>query len=171
MKIYLAGSVPKGDKEAENYTDWRKEYFKFISQQINDAKLLDANDFYKLEGDSNALFGADCLLIKESDLVIVNAEEKLGAGTSMELVIAKYFSKPVITILPNDSFHRRSSLTFEGREVKDWIHPFVDSFSDVIIGNISDIKIAIEKIKNQKIKEISVIAESMEYAENILKNL
>jgi hypothetical protein len=88
MKIYLAGSVPKGDKEAENYTNWRKEYFRVISEQINDAKLLDANDFYKLEGDSKALLGAECLHIKESDLVIVNAEEKLGAGTSMELVIA-----------------------------------------------------------------------------------
>lgn len=169
MKIYLAGSVPKGDKEAENYTNWRKEYFKVISQQINDAKLLDANDFYRLEGDSKALLGAECLHIKQSDLVIVNAEEKLGAGTSMELVIAKYFSKSVITVLPKDSYHRRSNLIFEGREVKDWIHPFIDSFSDVIIENISEIKIAIEKIKNQKIKEITVIEESIEYAKSVLK--
>lgn len=171
MKIYLAGSVPKGDKEAENYTNWRKDYFKVISQQINDVELLDASDFYKLEGNSKALFGAECLHIKESDLIVVNAEEKLGAGTSMELVIAKYFCKPVIIVLPKDSAHRRSNLTFENREVKDWIHPFIDSFSDVIVENISDIKIAIEKIKNQKIKEISVIEESMKYAKNILNNL
>lgn len=169
MKIYLAGSVPKGDKETENDTNWRKGYFEVISQQINDAKLLDANDFFKLEGDSKALFGAECLHIKESDLVLVNAEEKLGAGTSMEFVIAKYFSKPVVTVLPKDSYHRRSNLTFEDREVKDWIHPFVDSFSDIIIENISEIDIAFEKIKNKKIKGISVIEESMMYTKNILK--
>jgi len=171
MKIYLAGSVPKGDKEAKSYVNWRKEYFRIISQQINGAKLLDANDFYKLEGDSKALLGAECLHIRESDLVVVNAEEKLGAGTSMELVIAKYFGKPIITVLPKDSFHRRLNLTFEGREVKDWVHPFIDSFSDIIIENVSEVKAAIEKIKNQKIKEISIIEESIKYVENILNNL
>ena len=169
MKIYLAGSVPKGDEEAKDYIDWRKEYFKTISQNINDVELLDANDFYILEGNSEALFGAECSHIKKSDLVIVNAETKLGAGTAMELVIAKYFRKPVITVLPKNSDHRRSNLIFRGKEVKEWIHPFIDTFSDVIIEKIFEIKNAVELIKKQKIKGISVIDEAIQYTQTILK--
>jgi hypothetical protein len=32
MKIYLAGSVPKGDKEASGYKDWRKEYAALLAE-------------------------------------------------------------------------------------------------------------------------------------------
>ncbi|HRN96738.1 MAG TPA: hypothetical protein PLD54_04790 [Candidatus Levybacteria bacterium] len=168
MKIYLAGSVPKGDKEAIDYVDWRKEYIEIISKYVDDVELFDPNIFYALEGDSKGVTGADCSNIQESDLVIVNAKEKIGAGTAMEFVIAKYFSKPVITILPKNTHHRRSNLEFEGRIVEDWIHPFIDTFSDVVIEDIELVKIALEEVKNEKIKSITVIDESIEYAKKTL---
>lgn len=169
MKIYLAGSVPKGDKEAKNYIDWRKVYIAEIKKSIKNSETFDPNIFYKLEGDSKGVAGADCWNIKESDLVLANAEEKLGAGSAMELVVAKYFSKPVITVLPKDSHHRRSNLEFEGRMVEDWTHPFIETFSDFIIEDISEIGVVIKKIKDIKIKNINVIDESVEYAKSILE--
>jgi len=169
MKIYLAGNVPKGDKEAKSNINWRKKYIEIISQNINDIEFFDPNVFYSIERDSKAVLGADSLSIKKSDLVVINGEEQLGAGTSMEFVIAKYFKKPVVTVLPKDSFHRRSNLFYNGKEITDWIHPFVGSFSDVIIENISEIKTAISKIEKQKIKGLSTIDEAIEYAKDFLK--
>ncbi len=136
MKIYLAGSVPKGDNEAKKLVDWRKRYSEVISKISGDFELFDPNNFYlnSLEGNPKLVFGADCLHIRQNDLIIVNAEEKdrgIGAGTAMEFVIAKYFRKPVITVLPKDSYHRRPNLLFCGKLVEDWIHPFVDSMSDI----------------------------------------
>ncbi len=57
----------------------------------------------------------------------------------MELILAKHYGKPVVTILPKDSHHRRSNLTFNNRVVKDWIHPFIDLFSDVVIERIDEV--------------------------------
>jgi hypothetical protein len=171
MKIYLAGSVPKGDKEALDYIDWRKDYFNIMSKLVDDIKIIDPNDHYKLEGDTKALFGSVCLQIQESDFVLVNAESKLGAGTSMEMVIAKYLDKPVITVLPKDSAHRKSNLLFAGREVQEWIHPFVDSFSDSIIENVSEIETAISRINENPIRKITIVDESMKYAQEMLNAL
>ena len=169
MKIYLAGNIPKGDEEAKSNVNWREKYVEIITKNIKDVNFFDPSIFYHLESYSEIVFGADNLCIKKSDLVVINAEEQLGAGTSMEFVIAKYFKKPVIVVLPKDSFHRRSNLKFNGKEVSDWIHPFVYSFSDVIIEDISEIKNAIAIIEKQKIKELSTIDEAIEHAEDFLK--
>lgn len=168
MKIYLSGSVPKGDKEAEGYVDWREQYAEALEQYIDDVELFDPNVFYNLEGDSLAVAGADCWYIQQSDLVIINASTKLGAGTSMEMVIAKYFKRPVITILPRDSHHRRSNLQFNGRIVDDWVHPFVDTFSDIIIEDISDIEAAFAQLEEIEVKDITIIDATIAYAQEQL---
>lgn len=163
MRVYLAGSVPKGDREARDYTDWREEYSTILST-VTDIELSDPNVFYRLEGDSQAVVGADCMYIRDADIVVVNAEERLGAGTSMELVVAKYFSIPVITVLPRGSQHRRTDLEFHGRVVADWIHPFIDTFSDRIIESASELPDAVRRLEDMRIKGISVIDEAIDYA-------
>ena len=89
----------------------------------------------------------DCNFIKNCDLVIVNAEEKLGVGTSQEMVIAKYFKKPVITIIPKGSHHRKKDVDFHGKIISDWIHPFIHSFSDLIFEDIQEFKDKKEKTR------------------------
>jgi hypothetical protein len=164
MKIFLAGSVPKGDKEAENWTDWRKIYIEKIKKIVGNVELFDPNIFYALEGDSKAVAGADSWHIKQSDLVIINGQEKLGAGTAMEILIAKYFKRPVIVILPKNSHHRRSKLLFEGKTVDEWIHPFIDSFADIILENIDEFSKVPGILAKAKIKDITEIDKVIEYA-------
>lgn len=170
MKIYLAGSVPKGDQEAKAFKDWRKEYGDVIKKTVLNSSSFNPVIFAHLEGDSLAVTGADCLNIKDADLVIVNSEQKLGAGTAMELVVAKYLNKPVITVLPKNTHHRRSNVQFEGKLVKDWIHPFIETFSDIVIESISELDKAMKFISKHKIKNITIIDEAIQYAENILKD-
>lgn len=167
MRIYLAGSVPKGDAELADYTDWRAVYANEI-RKTTPVELFDPNIFYALEGDSQAVTGADCLNVRDSDVVVVNAEQRLGAGTAMELVVAKYFNKPVITVLPRNSYHRRANIEFHGRVVADWIHPFVDTFSDVIIESASELSTALSEISKRSAKGINVIDSAIEYAKSKL---
>jgi len=35
IQVYLAGSVPKGDKKAECFVDWRREYELNLKQFID----------------------------------------------------------------------------------------------------------------------------------------
>jgi len=113
------------------------------------------------------VFGHDCKHIKNSDLVIVDAREKIGAGTAQEMLIAKYFKKPVITVLPKDTHHRRTNFEINRKIVEDWIHPFIHSTSDVIIENYKDLSEWVRKCMEGKVKvkDISIIDKSIEYYE------
>ena len=129
MKIYLAGSVPKGPQEEKEFKDWRQEYKQAINK-FWDIEFIMPNTGQMDENDYLLIVGKDSKSIKICDLVIVNASEKIGAGTAMEMVIAKYFSKPVISVIPKDSHHRRSNIHFQGKyRVEDWVNPFIFTFS------------------------------------------
>ena len=58
MKIYLAGSVPKGAEEEKNYIDWRLEYKSILE------KFLDAVFVFPGAGDMDE---SDYLLIVGKD--------------------------------------------------------------------------------------------------------
>jgi hypothetical protein len=172
MKVYLAGSVSKGDKDERKILNWRKDYKQKLSS-IEELKFLDPSDITKFEGEPLLVFGGDCSYIKKSDLIIVFAGVKIGVGTAQEMLVAKYFRKPVITVLPKDTHHRRSYLNFEGRIVEDWIHPFIFSTSDLIVEKIEDAISWIEEyIKNpgsKKIKDISLIDNAIKEYKRIKK--
>lgn len=155
MKIYLAWKVPKWDKDI--VADWRAHYRAILKGQ-GDFEYLDPNIPVD-ESDPIAVFGMDCGFIKASDIIIVNAEEKLWLGTSQELLIAKYFSKLVISVVPKNSAHRKSNLTFHGKFVEDWIHPFLFTTSDIIVESPHEINL--ENIKQVPIKNIEIINESI----------
>jgi len=163
MKIYLAGSVPKGEAEEKEFKNWRYAYKEILD------KFLDAEFVFPMSGDMDGgdfllIVGKDSKSIKDSDLVIVNAEERLGAGTSMELVIAKHFKKPVITVMPKNSHHRRLNMTFQGKYfVEDWMHPFIHTFSDYTIENVKEIEKIKDRIFTSPIKDISIIDHAIEH--------
>ncbi|MEK7618150.1 MAG: hypothetical protein AAB410_03310 [Patescibacteria group bacterium] len=157
MKIYLAGNVPKGADEERDFRNWRLAY-KEILEKIFDAEFLLPNAGDIDENDFLLIVGKDSSSIKSSDLVIVNAEEKLGAGTAMEMVIAKYFKKPVITVMPKNSHHRRTNVLFQGKYlVEDWMHPFIHTFSDFIVDSVDDIGNIKSELSGAAIKDISII--------------
>jgi nucleoside 2-deoxyribosyltransferase len=135
MKIYLAGSVPNGRQDSENFIDWRVVYGDVLKHYF-ECECIDPMQRDVDESDFYSVFGKDCCDIKNSDLVIVNAEKKIGVGTAQEIVIAKYLKKPVIIVLPKGSHSRRINLVINNQEIEDWIHPFVFSFADFIIEKI-----------------------------------
>lgn len=166
MKIYLAGSVPKGSEEEKTFVNWRLAYKKILDTFLTaDYIMPNAGDMD--ESDFLLIVGKDSKSIKISDFVIINAEERIGAGTSMEMVIAKYLKKPVVTVLPKDTYHRRSHMTFQGKFfVEDWIHPFVHTFSDFIVEEVADIKKIKDKIFTTPIKDISIINSAINHRDS-----
>ena len=169
FKICLLGPLPKGDETRKTWEDWKVKYKEELSV-LGDIEFVDGDE-WKDEAKPFLTFGHDANLIKNSDLLIVNAEKKLGAGTAQEMVIAKYFSKPVLTVLPKDTHHRKSNIGFNGKLIEDWIHPFILTMSDLVVENISEaidwIKTYKKSPKSKKIKNITIIDEAIE-AYNLL---
>lgn len=157
LKFTLLGQIPKGDEARKKWSDWKTEYIKKISKAIPHAKFLHGDMISDNVG-SDLVVGHDLWLIKNSDIVIVHATSKIGAGTAQEMVLTKYFQKPLITILPKDTHHRKSNIIFHNITIKDWIHPFIYVASDFIAENIDEgIKWIKEFLENPKeIKTISI---------------
>ena len=157
MNIYLAGSVPKGAQEEKDFVNWRLRY-KSVLEKFFDAEFVFPGAGDMDESDFLLIVGKDSRSIKHSDFVIVNAEERLGVGTAHEMIIAKYFNKPVVTVLPKNSYHRRPNVVFQNKyKVEDWMHPFLHTFSDFIVEQVEGIKDIKDKILTGPIKDISII--------------
>lgn len=163
-KVYLAGPIPKGDSERKGWKDWREEYKKSLAS-IKNLEFFNPDE-WKDESKPMDLVGYNLHLIKTCDFVIVNGESKMGPGTSQEMVIAKYFAKPVITVLPKDSSHRKSNIVFDGNLLKEWIHPFILTMSDLIVEDIGGAKGWIKEYakdpKSKDIKDIKIIDKAIE---------
>jgi len=165
MRIYLAGSVPKGAEEERTFINWRLHY-KRVLEGIFNAECILPNSGDMDESDFLLIVGKDSRSIRSSDIVVVNAEGRLGAGTSMEMIIAKYFKKPVVTVLPKNSYHRRSNVTFQGKFfVEDWMHPFIHTFSDFIVESVEDIGGMKDAIFSSVPKDISIIDSAIVHRE------
>ena len=163
-EIYLAGSVPKGDKDQENFTDWRVRWGKVLTEVFENTQIIDPYDRDLDEGDFLQVVGMDFGYIKQALLIVINAEEKIGAGTAMEMVAAKYLKKPVVTVLPKNTHHRRSNVIFHGKLVEDWIHPFIWAFSDFIVESVEEIEGIKEKLDSCEVKDITVVDQAIKYA-------
>lgn len=163
MRIYLAGIVPKGDKEKEVSINWRAQYQSTLESVFPDAQFIDPYHRDVDESDFLYVFGKDCLEVKNADLIIVNAENKLGVGTSQEMVIAKYFNKKVLTVLPRNSYHRRPDVKFHGVTVADWIHPFIFAFSDMIVESVEELGVRVGEVERLRPKHISIIDTAIKY--------
>lgn len=139
MRVYFAGKVPKGE-EAAQLEDWRARLSATLNSAGTFVEMISPENPDLDEGDSLAVFGHDCHLIREADLIIVNADQKLGVGTAQEMIIAKYFGKPVLTILPPNTHHRRTNLEMFGSVIPDWKHPFIVSTSDAIFDSVEHLR-------------------------------
>ena len=166
MKIYLAGSVPKGTDEEKEFVNWRLRYKSVLEKFLN-AEFIFPGAGDMDESDYLLIVGKDSRSIKHADLVIINAEERLGVGTAHEMIIAKYFKKPVVTVLPKNSYHRRPNVVFQNKyKVEDWIHPFLHTFSDFIVEKAEDIQTICDKIFTENIKDITIIDKAVSHREN-----
>ncbi len=135
MKIVLLGSIPKGDDVRKNWVDWKLPYIKTISMLLPDAEFIDGDAISDNAG-AELVVGHDLSMIKQADVCIVDARQKIGAGTAQEMVIAKYFKKPVVVVIPKDTHHRKTNTTFHGEVIDEWIHPFLKVSSDYVAEDI-----------------------------------
>jgi hypothetical protein len=142
FSVYLAGKIPKGD-EVKDFRDWRKEFAGIAEGKLKDYPKVSGMVFldpYTLEttrlGSTLDFFGRDIHLIRMSDAVLVDARKKIGAGTAQEILIAKYFGKPVVTVVPKDSHYCRKALV-HGAEV-EYRQPFVYCPSDAVVEDFGE---------------------------------
>lgn len=158
IKIYLAGRIPIGDEPGID-PHWREKYIQRLKKLIPQAIFVDPSYREIKEEDHKAVFGHDLFLIRQADLMLVNAEMPVGLGTAQEMVIAKYFQKPIITVSPGGSYYSPAVTKINGKNVKNWHHPFLAILSDQIIEDVQELKPILIKLKGERIPKWKTFVE------------
>lgn len=100
LKVYLAGRITGLPDKGQA---WRSSYIQEISKKCRDVQFIDPLVRDVDESDSLAIVRHDTKLLKNSDIIVVNANIQFALGVPMELVIAKYFDKLVISVVNEES--------------------------------------------------------------------
>src|SRR4051812_11321669 len=99
LKIYIAGRMTKHSHFSDH--NWRDEFLEEISR-LTGLKFIsfDPTNASKNYSDLEMVFGSDAHMISQIDVLVVYLSDDISVGGSQEILIAKYFNKPVIALAP-----------------------------------------------------------------------
>ena len=162
IKVYVAGKVSQNSSFGTSF--WREDFCKELEEKSGMKIInLDPTSRKNMPFDSEMVFGRDSFMIKNSDLVIANLTDDISIGGSQEMLIAKYFKKPLLGIAPKGGKFVNKNYNDFGRTV-DFVHPFVFVPCDAIVNDMDQ---AAEWIKNElhmiTPKGLECIEKSMEH--------
>lgn len=166
VAIYLAGSIQKGHKG--NNRRWTEEDRQILREELADYSVTFLNPDQRSDdlSDQKSVFGRDMLQVFCSDLVFVDARERRGLGVGAEMMWAKANRIPVISWLPLGTHYRTQNTSILGVPVDYWVHPFVESLSDVLVDDLmGGAKWIRETLFSQsfKPKDLSFVHAAMKY--------
>jgi len=167
LRVYCAGKVDPHSLFTDG--DWREQWCRRISSYCGvEVFNLDPSDslsdFRLDEGNSFLIFGRDCFMISQADIVLVNLSDDISVGGSQEMLIAKYFGKPVFGLVRvGGKFHRDAMIG--GREYKGWMHPFVFAGCDRIAKTFDELLGFVKQLLEMKMgcKDITIIDDAIHY--------
>ncbi len=155
--------------------DWRDKFCqqlaKLSGQTIINLDPTKSNSDLSLDANNPELiFGRNCFMIKLADLVIVNLTDDISVGGSQEMLIAKYYDKPLVGIAPlGGKFHKKEKELF-GNTYQNWMEAFVAIPCDKVAEDLAEIAEFINidmRLAEFKAKTLQVIDESVDnYAKN-----
>ncbi|MEK7105227.1 MAG: hypothetical protein AAB865_00885 [Patescibacteria group bacterium] len=139
LNLYIAGKVSKDS--VFQTSDWRTSFCDALSNKAGiDFVNLDPTKKESPEPwDAQYVFGSDCLSIQKADLVVAHLTDDISVGGSQEMVIAKYFSKPLFAIAPWGGKFRKVEAEVYGKMHSNFVHPFVGPCCDRIANDIDEL--------------------------------
>ena len=171
LNVYIAGKVSKESVFGTHH--WRDavcEQLAKISGHdiINLDPAKDSQNVSLDESNGQLIFGRDCYMIKNADIVIVMLTDDISVGGSQEMLIAKYFHKSLIGIAARGGKFVKDEKEMRGKMFKNWIHPFVLIPCDVLVNSVEE---AGEYLRtwqantSASVKDLSIIDQSIAYYE------
>lgn len=140
VHIYLAGNIRKG-KEEDLLEVWSEEHRRILQECLPQITLIFLDPACRTDdlSDQVSVFGRDLFQVSSSQIVLVDARSKRGLGVGAEMMFAKVYRIPVAVWLPEESHYKRKHVHLLGKEVAEWIHPFVLNLSDYLAPTLKDV--------------------------------
>jgi len=170
MKIYIAGKVSNNSVFSTH--DWRDGFCAELTKIAGlELENLDPLKIQESTMQSKDIFAKDCYLISQSDVVVVYLSDDISVGGSQEILIAKYFNKPVIGLAPRGGKFNGSSRKIAGRMVNDYRDPFVFSTCDAVCDDVATVaeQLVLMSKGGFEIKTLDIIAREAKRFQKELK--
>lgn len=172
LKVYVAGKISPSSVFGTPH--WRDGFCQELSEKSgirleNLDPTKDDAEFPSDESDPKQVFGRNAAMIKSADLVIVNLTDDISVGGSQEMLIAKYFMKPLLAIAKKGGKFNKEEKEIFGKKYAHWKEPFVVVPSDAVVENIDEaaefIKLFFSHAGKRISKEIAFIDDAVEHYE------
>jgi hypothetical protein len=162
MKIYVAGKISKNSVFGTH--DWRDGFCAEL-ENLSGIKLenLDPTKNGADQSDTMLVFGADSYLISQCDVLIVYLSDDISIGGSQEILIAKYYKKPVIGLAPHGGKFNGADKEYFGKIVKNYHDPFVFTTCDIVCQTTTEVATALQGLGALDPKGLEIIPESVRY--------
>jgi hypothetical protein len=166
LKLYIAGKVSPSLYLGS--LRWRDMLCNDLSEKLK-IKIINLDPtkyesgFDLDQGNPNLIVGRNCFMKSIADLIVVNLTNDISVGGCQEMLIAKYFGKPLVGIAPKGGKFRKNSKEISGRIYYDFIHPYVCWSCDAVVENIDELCTFIERFLSKDIDQVKNM-EIMNYA-------
>lgn len=162
LRLYIAGKVSKDSVFGTHH--WRDDFCAKL-EELSGIKLhnLDPTKLKLNNIEPKIIFGADSYLISQCDAVVVYLSDDISVGGSQEILIAKYFNKPVIGLAPKGGKFNGSRKEHFGEVVNDFKDPFVFTTCDIVCENIEDVAKVLANVGEIATKGIGLIDEATKH--------
>jgi len=144
MKIYIAGKVKKDSSFGTHY--WRDAFTEKLSSISGlDIQCIDPLGDESENDSPQEIFAKDCRLIRECDVFVVYLSDDISVGGSQEMLIARYFRKPVFGLAPLGGKFNGATREMYGKLITDYKDPFVFATCDVVCDTIETLAEELKK--------------------------
>ena len=169
IKVYVASKVHKDSVFGTH--DWRDSFIDTLASLSGlELQNIDPTKSGINQDSPETVVGGDSYMISRADVVIVYLSDDISVGGSQEILIAKYFTKPVIGLAPAGGKFNGSIKEYLGQIMENYRDPFVFSTCDVVCDDIEGVAKQLKTLSLLKPKSIDLIGElKQRYEQDFLK--
>jgi hypothetical protein len=173
IKIYPSGTIAKSSSEERPV--WTAVEQEIIRQAVLPHRITfyDPSAHVPNLDDTELMFGRDLHQVQSADFVVVDGRDRRGLGIGVEMMAAKVFAVPVVSVCPLDSHYRRNKVTYRGAHVQNYLHPHIATLSDVVVESFDEAGVWIRTFLESRphAKDIRAIEKAMARYETELLHL
>lgn len=136
--VYCSGGIKKGPNDASKLT-WGDTERSALAEAMKPYEVVFLNPDERSDdlNDAFTVFGRDHFQVSVADVCAVDVRQRRGIGVGIEMLSAKYLGKAIVSIAPPESHYRRSSLSYLGGHVEDYVHAHLFGLSDAIVDDFT----------------------------------
>lgn len=144
MRIYIAGKIQKESNFGTHH--WRDAFVAEL-ERLSELKLTNIDPLGKetTTHTPKEIFEKDCRLIQSCEAFIVYLSDDISVGGSQEILIARYFKKPVFGFAPIGGKFNGATREMFGQTITNYKDPFVFATCDVVCGTIEELAEELKK--------------------------